>query len=109
MTNRKLAILVAIATSLFAAVAELFYGLGWVASVVLLAVAGHYSSMAGWLPALLNARWQRFAEFGLLALSTLWFGTSLVLLGGPNQLIWVAVSAVLFVANITIVSAKPKS
>lgn len=108
MTNRKLAILVAMSTSLVAAVAELFYGLGWVASVVLLAIAGHYSSMAGWLPALLNARWQRFAEFGLLAFSTLWFAASLIWLGGPNQLIWVAVSAVLFVANVTIVTAKPK-
>lgn len=108
MNNRKLAILVAMVTSLVAAVLQLFVGWGWVASVVLLAIAGHYSSMAGWLPALLNARLQRFAEYGLLAFCTLWFAASLIWQTGPNQVIWLAVSAVLFVANLTIVSARPK-
>ena len=114
MTNRKISIFVALVASLAAAALQLFYGFGWVASAVLLAIAGHYSSMAGWLPALLNTRWQRLAEYGLLGFFTLWFAASMIWQNNQYHLIWVACSAVLFAANVSIVAnvsiaaAKPK-
>jgi hypothetical protein len=65
--------------------------------------------MLGWLPSLLNPKWQRRAELALLVFFTLEFAANLISPSSAEQLIWVPVTAVLFVANMTIVWARPKA
>jgi membrane protease YdiL (CAAX protease family) len=129
MKYRRPAIITSMVLSALAAVFQVFYGLGFfaglawggakqnsttmiasfVSALILLAIAGHYASMLGWLPSLLNEKWQRRAEIALLMFFTLEFAANLISPSSAEQLIWVPVTAVLFVTNLTIVWAKPKA
>lgn len=129
MKYRRPAIITSMALSGLAAVFQVLYGLGlfgglaWggakqdsttmiaslVSALVLLAISGHYASMLGWLPSLLSEKWQRRAEVALLAFFTLEFVVNLISPSSAEQLIWVPVTAVLFVANVTIVWGRPKA
>jgi membrane protease YdiL (CAAX protease family) len=129
MKYRRPAIITSMVLSALAAVFQVFYGLGFfaglawgganqnsttmiasfVSALILFAIAGHYASMLGWLPSLLNEKWQRRAEVALLMFFTLEFGANLISPSSAEQLIWVPVTGALFVTNLTIVWAKPKA
>jgi len=126
---RRPAMITSMVLSGLAAVFQVLYGLGFfaglawggaeqdsttmiaslVSALILLAITGHYASMLGWLPSLLNPKWHRRAELALLVFFTLEFAANLILPSSAEQLIWVPVTAILFVANMTIVWARPKA
>jgi len=73
----------------FSAVTGLFF----------LAIAGHYASMLGWLPSLLDSHGRAYALWGLTGLWGLWLISNLTTKNEQEKRLFAGISAALMVAN----------
>ena len=67
-----------------------------------LAVSGHYASMIGWLPSLLDAHGRAYVLWGLTALTALSLLGNLTSKSAAERKLFVPVSASMLVANLLI-------
>ena len=70
--------------------------------LVLLAIAGHYASILGWLPSLLDAHGRAFSLWALTAFYALSFLGNLTSKSAAERKMFVPVTGALIVANVLI-------
>jgi len=75
---------------LFSAVTGLFF----------LAIAGHYASMLGWLPSLLDSHGRAYVLWGLTGLWALWLLSNLTTKNEQEKRMFTGISGALLVANV---------
>ena len=67
-----------------------------------LAIAGHYASMLGWLPSLLDSHGRAYVLWGLTGLWALWLLSNLTTKNEQEKRMFAGISGALLVANILI-------
>jgi hypothetical protein len=67
-----------------------------------LAISGHYASMLGWLPSLLDAHGRAYVLWGLTGLWLLWFVSNITTKNEQEKRMFAGISGALVVANVLI-------
>ena len=67
-----------------------------------LAIAGHYSSILGWLPSLLDSHGQAYVLWGLTGLWALWLLSNITTKNEQEKRMFTGISGALLLANILI-------
>ncbi|MEN9753383.1 MAG: hypothetical protein RL670_1074 [Actinomycetota bacterium] len=73
-----------------------------VSLLLYIAMAGHYASLAGWLPSLLDGQGRQFVLWGLIVFSLLGVLANSFSRSRPERMIFAPVSALLLLGNILI-------
>ncbi len=71
-------------------------------ALVLLAISGHYASVIGWLPSLLNAHQRAYSLWALTAFFVLSFAANLTSKSKAERKMFVPISGAILVANVLI-------
>ena len=67
-----------------------------------LAIAGHYASILGWLPSLLDAHGRAYVLWGLTGIWALWLVSNLTTKNEQEKRMFTGISGALLVANVLI-------
>ena len=71
-------------------------------ALVLLAISGHYASVIGWLPSLLNDHWRAYSLWALTAFFALSFVGNLPSKSKAERKMFIPISGAILVANLLI-------